>query len=245
MTLRFGRLPAQHDPTLPRLATYLTPVLAPPPQASSVLPRVYAGAHESDPTVLFPMLGNDAIGDCVVAAMLHAQTVYRGMTGSRCIAGTPYAEALYFRLTGGQDSGLVESTTMQYWHHTPVNHDRILGSVAVDPRNHLHVQQAIALFGGVLIGFQVQQDCIAQFEARQPWTPGPLTNEGHAVYVVGYDQQQIECLTWGNTQYGTWPWWDACVDECYAIVPPEAYSLAFAPGLNTAALLADLAVVRA
>jgi hypothetical protein len=92
----------------------------------------------------------------------------------------------------------------------------------------------------VYLGFQVQQNCIEDFNAGKPWTPGPLLQEGHAVYAVGYDADTVTVLTWGSTQKGTWGWWDECVDEAYAILPPEAKSADFAPGFNIAQLQADL-----
>jgi hypothetical protein len=102
------------------------------------------------------------------------------------------------------------------------------------------VQQAIQLFGGVYLGFQVQQNCQQEFSAGQPWTPGPLTNDGHAVYAVAYDSTGVTVLTWGNVQKATWGWWNECVDEAYAILPPEAKLANFDPGFNFAQLQTDL-----
>jgi hypothetical protein len=89
----------------------------------------------------------------------------------------------------------------------------------------------------------VQQNCLQEFDAHQPWTPGPLTNDRHAVFAVAYDQAGVTVLTWGNTQKGTWTWWDECVDEAYAILPPGALKDGFNPGFNAAQLRADLAAV--
>ena len=50
-------------------------------------------------------------------------------------------------------------------------------------------------------------------------------------------------LTSGDAQRGTWEWWDECVDEAYAILPPQAKDPKFAPGFNLAQLQADLALV--
>ena len=74
-------------------------------------------------------------------------------------------------------------------------------------------------------------------------TPGPLTNDGHAVYAVAYDAAGLTVLTWGNTQQATWGWWDECVDEAYAILPPEAKNPDFAPGFDLAQLQQDLSEV--
>jgi hypothetical protein len=105
------------------------------------------------------------------------------------------------------------------------------------------VKQAIHLFGGVYLGFQVQRHCLEDFNARKPWTPAPLTHDGHAVYAVGYDKHGLTVLTWGSTQKATWEWWDECVDEAYAILPPQAKKADFAPGFDFAQLQSDLQAV--
>jgi hypothetical protein len=50
----------------------------------------------------------------------------------------------------------------------------------------------------------------------------------------------VTVLTWGNIQKATWAWWDACVDETYAILPLEAKDVQVAPGFDFAQLQADL-----
>ena len=76
-----------------------------------------------------------------------------------------------------------------------------------------------------------------------PWTPGPLTNDGHAVYAAGYDEEGVTVLTWGATQRATWDWWGECVDEAYAILSAEALVDGFAPGFDSAALARALKAV--
>jgi hypothetical protein len=240
---RFGKHPPQFDYRTLRLKTYLTSGLAAPPPSLDVLARVYEMLGLSDPTELFPMDGNDTIGDCTIAAMAHAITTYRGLLGHKEIRSRQSVLKLYYHLTGGQDTGLNESAVLSYWRNHSVSRDKILAYVSIDPKNHTHIQQAIQLFGGVYLGFQVQQNCIQEFDAREPWTPGPLLNEGHAVFAVGYDPDGVTVLTWGNTQQATWAWWDECVDEAYAILPPEAEKPGFAPGFDIAQLKADLDAV--
>jgi len=126
--------------------------------------------------------------------------------------------------TGANDNGAQEIDVLNYWQSNAVDGDKVLAFVKIDPKNHTHIAQAIQLFGGVYLGFQVQQNCVQEFDAHQPWTPGPLTQDGHAVFAVGYDPNAVTVLTWGNTQQGTWGWWDECVDEAYAILPPEEQS---------------------
>ncbi len=241
---RFGKHPAKHDYRTLRFRNYLKPGLAPPPASFDVLQeRVYPNLKSSDPTVLFPMDGNDTLGDCTIAALAHAVTTYRGMIGDELVPAKQAVVKLYLHLTGGVDSGLHELDVLGYWRQHPFSGDKVLAYVSIDPKNHEHVQQAIQMFGGVYLGFQVQQSCIQDFDARKPWTPAPLTNDGHAVFAVAYDANGATVLTWGNTQKGTWAWWDECVDEAYALLPPEAKHSRFAQGFNFAQLEADLAAV--
>jgi hypothetical protein len=237
---RFGKHPPKVDYRTLMFKSYLTAAIAPPPPALSVLDTIYKNLNQNDPTKLFPMDGNDTLGDCTIAALAHAITVYRGKIGKLKVMPTNTIVKLYRHLTGGADTGLNELDVLNYWRAHKVATDEILAYVRIDPRNHTHVQQAIQLFGGVYIGFQVQQNAIADFNVRKAWTPGTLLNEGHAVYAVGYDQNNVTVLTWGNTQQGTWAWWDECVDEAYAILPPEANDPKFAPGFNIAQLQADM-----
>jgi len=242
-TYRFGKHPPKQDYRTLRFKSYLTAKLAPPPASYDVLPQVYEKLKVSDPTALFPMDGNDTLGDCTIAGLAHAETVYSGLVGKKKIMGKQNVVKLYMHLTGGIDSGLNELDVLNYWQSNVVSGDKILAYVSIDVKNHTHVQQAIQLFGGVYLGFQVQQNCVQEFDAHQPWTPGPLTQDGHAVFAVSYDSTGVTVLTWGNTQKATWPWWDECVDEAYAILPPEAEKAGFAPGFNFAQLQADLQAV--
>ena len=238
---RFGKHPPKIDYRTLRFKNYLKKGIAPPPASVDVLARVYRSLKTTDPSVLFPMDGNDTLGDCTIAALAHAITTYRALVGpKKAIMAKQDVIKLYMHLTGGVDSGLNELDVLNYWRANAVDGDAIMAFVTIDPKNHTHVQQAIQLFGGVYIGFQVQQNCIQEFDAHQPWTPGPLTTDGHAVFTVGYDQNEVNVLTWGNTQKATWAWWDECVDEAYAILPPEAAKPGFAPGFNIAQLKADL-----
>jgi hypothetical protein len=241
---RFGKHPPKHDYRTLRFKDYLTPELAAPPAELNVLARVFDNLHCGDAAKLFPMDGNDRLGDCTIAALAHAITVYRGLVGhERRIMSEQAVVKLYRHLTGGVDAGLVELDVLNHGRKTAVNGDKILAFARIDPKNHMHVQQAIQLFGGVYLGFQCQQNCIEDFHAKKPWTPGPLTHEGHAVYAVGYDPNLVTVLTWGNTQQGTWAWWDECVDEAYAILPPEATNPRFAPGFNITQLETDLGAI--
>jgi hypothetical protein len=240
---RFGKHPPKRDYRTLRLKSYLTAALAAPPVALNVLDRVYDKLKTSDPTKLFPMDGNDTLGDCTIAALAHAETIYSGLVGKEKIMAEKAVVKLYAHLTGGPDTGLNELDVLNYWRKHKVSGSEIVAFASIEPRDHLHVKQSIKLFGGVYLGFQVQKGAAEDFDARKVWKPGPLTNDGHAVYAVAYDAQTVTVLTWGNTQQATWAWWDECVDEAYAILPPEAKTPDFAPGFDFEQLKSDLSDV--
>lgn len=240
---RFGKHPPKVDYRTLRLGNYLKSSLPAPPASFDVLANVYKKLQVSDPTELFPMDGNDTLGDCTIAALAHADTVFNGLIGKKKIMAQQACVKLYMSMTGGVDSGLNELDVLNHWQSQPVDADKILAFVTIGVKNHAHIQQAIQLFGGVYLGFQVQQNAQQEFDARKPWTPAPLTGDGHAVFAVSYDATGVTVLTWGNTQQATWAWWDECVDEAYAILPSEAKASDFDPGFDFAQLQADLAQV--
>jgi hypothetical protein len=242
-TLRFGKLAAKHDYRTLRFSNYLKTTLPAPPATFDALQDVFKSLGISDPKALFPMDGNDQYGDCTIAAVAHAITVFNGKIGKKKIWGTVPIEKLYFKLTGGADSGLDELNVLNYWQSNKIDGDEILAFVKIDQKNHDHIKSAIQLFGGVYLGFQVQQNCLNDFNNGKEWTPGRLTNEGHAVYATGYDDKSVTVLTWGTTQKGTWAWWDECVDEAYAVLPPEAENSKFTTGFDFAQLKEDLNAV--
>lgn len=243
---KFGKAPPKIRPETPRLKSYLTPELPTPPPTVDTLTRMLTtlGKTVADIPALFPMNGNDTIGDCVASALAHDQTMFRGMIGHLAIWGQADVERFYFSQTGGQDTGLVIADTLHYWHTHPLNGDRILAYALVDHQNHVEVMQALSLFGRLFTGFQVTDQTVSQFEHNQPWTPGTLIGEGHAIDIVEYTSGGVQALTWGSVTIGEWAWWDQGVDECWIVIPPEAESLKF-DGINLQQLIADMHALAA
>jgi hypothetical protein len=240
--MKFGKLAPRNDYRTLKMSTY-SANLADPPVSFDNLNRVYNNLKVNDPSIVFPLDGNDKLGDCTICALAHADTLYNGLIGKRSILTGKAVIKIYKHLSGGTDLGLNVLDVLTYWRKTNVSGNKILAFVKIDPKNHIRVKQAIQLFGGVYFGFQVQQNAIKDFDSHTPWTPGKLLNEGHAVYATSYDVDKVTVLTWGATQDGTWDWWDQTVDEAYAILPAEAQNLGFAPGFDFAQLQSDLKLV--
>src|SRR5215469_11831744 len=141
---RFGKHPPKQDYRTLRFKDYVTSSLALPPPSENVLERLKLSVK--DPTKLFPMDGNDTLGDCTIAALAHAETTFRGMVGQEKVMARNAVAKLYFHLTNGVDSGLNELDVLNYWQSNRVDDDELIAFVKVDPKNHTHVEQAIHLF---------------------------------------------------------------------------------------------------
>jgi hypothetical protein len=142
---RFGKHAPKLDYRTLRFKSYLTPQIPPPPVSYDVLAAVYKKLGTSDPTTLFPMDGNDSLGDCTIAALAHAITVFNGLVGKNVIMAQQDVVKLYFKLTGGADSGMNELDVLNYWQSNPVAGGQIVAYAKIDVKNHTHIQQAIKI----------------------------------------------------------------------------------------------------
>ena len=240
--LRFGKLPPKIDYRTLQFGSYLKDDIPLPPPETNLRERVCTNLGHN-PEYLFPMFANDILGDCTVAGMAHGSTVYHGMVSQKHIPSQTEVIRIYNHLTGGIDSGLYLLDVVKYWRSTGIEESKIYAYANVRPHNQEHVKQAINIFGGLFMGFQCQENILDEFKAKIPWKPGKKINAGHAVYVTGYNNDGVEVLTWGTTQLGTWAWWYDHVDECYALLPPEAKVEGFTTGFDFTRLKKDLSEV--
>ena len=245
--MRFGRLAPIHDARTFKFARYRMASMPAAPDSCNLVTGIMERLGIVNPATIWPMDDNDTLGNCTIAGIAHAVTTYRGMLHEVRVPSAADVDALYFKLTGGPDSGLMELDVLNYWRQNTFADDQIMAFVAIDPKNHEHVKQAVAYFGGSYIGFQVQENACEDFTAGKTWDAGPLTQDGHAVYVVGYDANGVWVLTWGGIQKATWAWWDCCVacqnGEAWVILPPESQVAGFATGFDFETLKADLAAL--
>ena len=244
---KFGKKPAVHDPRTLKFAAYLKPSLPPAPDAYSSLDRIATNLNLPDATPLFPLDGNDTKGDCTICGAAHLVTNWRGLIGLNYVPPENDVVTKYFEMTGGEDSGLVLLDVLKYWRKYGLFGDTIGGFVKVDHNNIEHIKLAIYLFGGVYTGFIVQQNAIQDFENGIPWTAGPPDPEGggHCISGMAYRNGLFRFATWGAFQDADESFLKSCVDEMYAVIPPEASSEKFDPGFDLATLQKDIYAIAA
>src|ERR1039457_1882225 len=156
--LKLGRLPATRPAALSDLQTYAVGKLPTPPRTVEV------------PKTVYPIDGNDQYGDCTIAGVAHLLGAWNAETHENDPVPSEKAiVAEYFKLTGGEDSGLNEADVLKTWHAEGLFGEPIAGYAPVNPQNLLDLHQAVAFYGGCYLGIEAPASCQEQFGADEPW----------------------------------------------------------------------------
>lgn len=227
LVFRGGRLPA--DPARPalKLADYLTPAATPPASADWLSPV---------PVADWGMGGNDTVGDCTCAAVSHKRIgdVFDNQDGRVLAVSTQEVLALYSAVTGYDpnagppgsnptDNGAQCADVLSYWNRNGFLGEKILAYAKVNVADHAEVEQAIASLGQIYIGMNFPGSAMDQFNAGQPWTvvAGATVEGGHCVTVGSFTATSLGAVTWGAVQEMDWAFWDAYVEEAWAVIGPD------------------------
>lgn len=226
MTLFTGRNPKDvaYCSALPNLADF-SPQLPEPQKQWSCTDLVAQTLNSKSIGSLFPIMGNDRFGCCVVAGACHMITLHSGLgtPPKTSIASSQDVVNQYFALTGGADNGLPLSTMLQKWMKGAFGH-QIRANCSVNPSNMKAVKQTIQFLGGAFIGFATTGQTVAEFQNGQPWD---VTNSreqgGHCVVLTGFDdeKQELLALTWGGLQRASYAWLERYCDEVHAVISDE------------------------
>jgi hypothetical protein len=205
--VKFGRIrPLAPGPRL-RLAKYLPRMPVEPPSSVD-----YSGPAA---TSLANILGNDALGDCVIAAGYHIVGVETGNAGKVWTPTMPQVLADYGAIGGyvpgdpSTDQGSDPVAALNYWtEHGFGNGTKLVGSLAVDPSNRLEVMVALYLFENLFIGFELPNAWVNPFPSDSGFmwdTAGdPNPNQGHQVMSTGYGAAGPTIDSWGLLGTLTW-----------------------------------------
>lgn len=252
MRFKLGRKrPTVRIPRL-KLKRYLLQTLPTPPLTIDYSPKAQAGLQD--------ILGNDQQGNCTIAAAFHIADVL--LANANALPTTDLiaknAVALYYKLTGGPDTGLDEATVLNYWHSNglgPSGAHKIFGYVAIDPTNEIELKTALWLFENLYFGLELPD---AYVNAMDTMTDGfvwslqgePNNNNGHAVMGMAYNELGVTIDSWGilgNFQFGAISYY--CSEnqggQVFSVLSSDilARATAKAPnGFSFAQLTADLQV---
>ena len=217
--MRLGRTPKRVDPSSLKLESLLPKVIPQPPAAVDMTTGV----------AQWPMFANDHLGDCTCAALGHMLEIWNEQADrSARILSDNQVIALYNLVNNGQDQGAnMLDVLHQMRTGAGLAGDKVYAYASVDTGQANLVQVAAWLFTGVYIGIQMPVSAQKQTGPGIVWdvAPGPDGKAGswggHAVNVVAYDSNGLTVVTWGALQRMTWAFWNAYVDECWALLPDD------------------------
>jgi hypothetical protein len=203
--------------------------------------------------IAWQMLGNDTVGDCVIARLLHQIMGWFSVAnaGQPKTFSTDQALQIYSAITGyvpgdpSTDNGTDPDAACTYWQNTGIFGDKIAGYANVDITNIDLIRFAMATFGGVGLAFDVPA-YIMQVPAGGDWseTPGVDTTieGGHEIYLVGYGRRGFRAVSWGSTYTFDLNFLGKYGQNIDAVVSPDwiKQSGVSPSGLNLSGLLADL-----
>ena len=188
------------------------------------------------------MLDNDIYGDCVAVAIANNRAETTAvLTGAADYPPLADVLAFYTLQNPGfpnQDEGMDIRTALGQLCTVGIGGRKALAFAKVDHRNHDELEAAIAIFGSVVVGVDVQQAQEEQFDAGQAWdyVAGSPDVGGHGMHCGGYGGKMIDELrlvTWASAIKSTVNWLIHQLDEAYVIIWPEtAKSPAFLAGVD-------------
>lgn len=227
--MRLGKLPKREIAGLKPLRRYMAM------SGNKILPPIPTWCDRSDVVASWPMLDNDQIGDCTIAAVGHAIQLWYGAT-NRPTAGVMTAdEAIqaYSQVSGYQpgnpdtDHGCAAADVLTRWcsqgFESGGSPDVLSGFCALEVKEPTDIRAAIAWLGVAYTGIELP---IAA-QTMDLWSAPPDTLDGdyapgswggHCVPIIGYDARTLTCVTWGALKTMTWGFWSAYGSEAYGLL---------------------------
>lgn len=250
--VKFGRIRSASRPRLffkSYLAEHLGALPTPPTSADYSKPAA---------TVLADIMGNDTLGDCVIAGAYHVCAVETGNAGDLFHATSAQIIHDYSAIGGyvpgdeSTDNGCDLQTALNYWQKTGfANKTKLLGHIAIDATNQQEVELACYLFENLYFGLALPDAWVNPFPSGNGFTwstaGSPDPSNGHCIMGYGFNSTGVLIDSWG--MLGTLTW--AAVKkyaaasaggELYAMLSPDqlAKGQQKAPnGIDWSALISD------
>lgn len=248
---KLGRRPRKLDTRTPVMGRLIRANPLPPAPLRVDMPAVAS----------WPMLANDTIGDCAIAASLHQVQAWQAACGRPLMPAADAAVSVYSAATGyqpgtpGTDQGAVELDILQFWMRTgmAVNDtaalDLLDGFAVLDAYDDDQVRRCIAAFGGVYAGLALPNSARSQdvWDVPKGGANGagaPASWGLHAVSLLGFNEIGPICVSWGTVVPMTWRFWRTYSEEAYALLSGDWLTSGASPrGSLWRSLVADIRVM--
>jgi hypothetical protein len=230
-----------------RLSRYLTGVVPAHPAAADYLSRLSN----------WQMLGNAQYGDCVAVTWANTRRLVTAVLSTEHYPSLDDVYTFYKTQNPGfpqQDQGMdIQTALGELVSAGGPDGVKALGFAKVDHADPDEVKAAIAVFGSVWTGINVQQAQQAQFGAGQPWdwVSGSPIDGGHSIIVGGYGEPRAgqlggdeDFITWAEETSFTDSFWAQGTEEAWVVIWPEHLGSAeFLAGVDLAAFAADYTAI--
>jgi hypothetical protein len=231
---QLGRLAPARNPAVPALRAIL-PNLSPAPAVVNWWADIGA----------WPMLANDSVGDCTIAALGHAVQAMSSYTSTPLLMTDAEAISAYSAITDynpanpSTDQGAVIEAVLAYAANTGMTIagrlHKIQAFVSINYQDKAEIRAAINLFGGLDIGVDLPLSAQTQPYLLTCTNAGTasVANSwgGHCVWACGADDYGVDVIYWGARYRILWDFWHAYVVEAHAILDPAFMT---APGATPA-----------
>jgi len=248
---KLGKKPARPVPALRGLRDYVRLAVA------KVMPPIPTTCDRSAYVQAWPMMDNDVIGDCTIAAVGHAVQLWTTMIGeprvmTKAEAVTGYERFGYVPGDESTDQGAVAGDVLTSWMQQGFTiagaTDKLNGFCQLaETADGSDVRAGVAWLGvvyaGVALPLAVQGAASWEISADQVLEGAYAAGSwgGHAIPIVGYSPKGLTCVTWGKTLFMNWAFWDAYMDECFGLLSRDFVSTAASDAeINWDALEGDM-----
>ncbi len=231
-----------------KLSAYLDMAALPP------IPSSF-GHEEQTPPIPWGMLGNDQVGDCVVAGGAHEHMIWSYMGGKPLTFNTADVLKDFTGITGLPPSPLVGADMQQ-----AASYRQRVGLLGADKQRHKigpylelapgnlrELYAAMYLFGAVGIALHLPSTAEQQFNNRQSWhiVGGGYWLGYHYVPCVAVREGNIVIVTWGRMQAMRPSFYVANNVQSIVYLSDEALTGGKSiEGFDRAALLTDMNLIR-
>jgi len=235
---KFGRRPPKNAPAL-QLASFLTGAVPDHPASEDYLSKLGN----------WQMLGNDQYQDCVAVTWANIRRLVTATLATEYYPTLDQVLALYktqnpFFPT--EDNGMDIQTCLEYLHYFGgPDGVKVVAFAKVNFSDLNEVKAALAIFGCIWIGLNLQQANMTGLGDNQPWdyVNGSPNEGGHSVIGGGYlgtSVDDVRFITWAQEIGCTDNYWGHQVEEAWVAIWPEHLGTTeFEQGINLQQLATD------
>jgi hypothetical protein len=199
------------------------------------------------------MLGNDTYGDCAAVSWANSRRFISALLDKEEYPSLSEVYKLYKTQNPNfpnDDNGMDMQTMLEYLNKSGgPDGVKLVAFASVNTSNLDEVKAALYIFGGILLGIEVQNANQTDFDNGVVWDyhSGQPVEGGHAVLAGGYlgrANSDVRFVTWGAETGMTDSFWQNLVDnsngEAWVLIWPENLGTKqFVEGINIDVLAAD------